>query len=97
MRKMVVEIERLKESLKYSEEMLNMSTFMITNPSGQVIDWGEPARITVGVDKENALGGHLRDLCYKESYPDIEEAPETVNVGGLSLVAKVKNLSAYPG
>ncbi len=41
-----VEIERLKESLRYSEEMLNMSTFMITDPSGKVIDWGEPACIT---------------------------------------------------
>ena len=67
-----------------------MSTFMITNPSGQVIDWGEPARITVGVDKENALGGHLRVLCCEESYPDIEKALEAVNAGGLSLVAKVK-------
>jgi hypothetical protein len=85
-----VEIERLKESLKYGEEMLNMSTFMITDPSGKVIDWGEPARITVGVDKENAMGGHLRDLCYKDSYPDIQEALETVNAGGLNLVAKVK-------
>ena len=67
-----------------------MSTFMITDPSGQVIDWGEPARITVGVDKENALGGHLRVLCCEESYPDIEKALEAVNAGGLSLVAKVK-------
>jgi hypothetical protein len=67
-----------------------MSTFMITNPSGKVIDWGEPARITVGIDKDNAMGGHLRDLCYKDSYPDIEEAIETVNAGGLSVVAKVK-------
>jgi Mg2+ and Co2+ transporter CorA len=86
----VVDIERLKDSLKYSEEMLNMSTFMITDPSGKVIDWGEPARITVGIDKDNAMGGHLRDLCYKDSYPDIEEAIETVNAGGLSVVAKVK-------
>ena len=85
-----VEIERLKESLRYSEEMLNMSTFMITDPRGKVIDWGEPARITVGIDKENAIGGHLRDICYKDSYPDIEEALETVNAGGFSLVAKVK-------
>ena len=67
-----------------------MSTFMITDPSGKVIDWGEPARITVGLDKQDAMGGHLRDLCYKDSYPDIEEALETVNAGGLSLVAKVK-------
>ena len=86
----VVEIERLKESLRYSEEMLNMSTFMITDPRGKVIDWGEPARITVRIDKENAIGGHLRDICYKDSYPDIEEALETVNAGGFSLVAKVK-------
>ena len=67
-----------------------MSTFMITDPSGKVIDWGEPARITVGLDKQDAMGGHLRDLCYKDSYPDIEEALETVNAGGLSVVAKVK-------
>jgi hypothetical protein len=57
----------------------------------------KPCGVVYDNNKENAVGGHLRDLCYKESYPDIEEAPETVNVGGLSLVAKVKNLSAYPG
>jgi hypothetical protein len=85
-----VEIERLKESLKYSEEMLGMSTFMITDPSGKVIDWGEPARITVGLDKKDAVGGHLIKLCHTESYRDIEEALETVNAGGLSVVAKVK-------
>ena len=43
-----VDIERLKASLKHSEEMLRMSTFMITDAEGKVIDWGEPARITVG-------------------------------------------------
>jgi len=85
-----VEIERLKESLRYSEEMLNMSTFMITDPRGKVIDWGEPARITVGIDKKNAIGGHLINLCHKDSYRDIEEVLETVNAGGLSVVAKVK-------
>jgi hypothetical protein len=85
-----VEIERLKESLRYSEEMLNMSTFMITDPSGNVIDWGEPACITVGIDKKNAIGGHLITLCHKDSYRDIEEVLETVNAGGLSVVAKVK-------
>ena len=56
----------LRESkceLAESQRMLNVSTFVITDLDGQVLEWSELAQHVTGINKTDALATDVRLLC----------------------------------